>query len=161
MPPMTAGAARIRVTFQVDADGLLSVTAREQTTGIEGSVQVKPSYGLSDGEIETMLRESMLHAGTDIRARQLSEQRVAVERIGQALEAALTVDGERLLDEAERRSLQAQLQSLRELAQSSDDPAAIKQAIAGLNEASTEFAARRMNAGINSAMAGHKLDEFS
>ncbi|MGD8558367.1 MAG: Fe-S protein assembly chaperone HscA [Gammaproteobacteria bacterium] len=160
IPPMVAGAARIRVTFQVDADGLLSVSAREQTSGVESSVQVKPSYGLSDNEIETMLKDSMSHAQQDVAARALREQQIEAERVILALDAALEKDGERLLSAAEREQLQQKLQVLKEAAKGSDH-LAIKSAIEDINQASTEFAARRMNESIQSAMAGHKVDDFN
>jgi molecular chaperone HscA len=160
IPPMVAGAARIRVTFQVDADGLLSVNAKEQTTGVESSIQVKPSYGLSDSEIENMLRDSMSHAEQDVAARNLREQQVEAERVVLALQAALETDGERLLSAEEVRELEIKLQTLQETMRGNDH-AAIKRAIDDLNQASTEFAARRMNDSIRSAMAGHKVDEFN
>ncbi|NOZ54931.1 MAG: Fe-S protein assembly chaperone HscA [Gammaproteobacteria bacterium] len=160
IPPMVAGAARIRVTFQVDADGLLSVTAREQTSGVESSVQVKPSYGLEDAEIAQMLTDSLSHAAQDVAARNLCEQKVAAERVVLALQSALKADGDRLLSAAERKNLDAGLRHLQEVAQGNDH-AAIKLATERLNESSTEFAARRMNDSIRSAMAGHNVDEFS
>jgi len=159
IPPMVAGAARIRVTFQVDADGLLSVSAREQTTGVESSIQVKPSYGLSDSEIETMLRDSMSHAEQDVIARNLREQQVEAERVVLALKAALEVDGERLLSAKEIQLLRDKLQVLQQTMQGNDHHA-IKRAIEDVNQASTDFAARRMNDSIRSAMAGHKVDDF-
>ncbi len=159
IPPMVAGAARIRVTFQVDADGLLSVSAKEQTTGVASSIQVKPSYGLSDSEIEHMLRDSMSHAEQDVTARNLREQQVEADRVILALQAALKADGERLLSTDEIRQVQSKLEMLQKTRQGNDH-AAIKRAIDDLNQASTEFAARRMNESISSAMAGHKLDDF-
>ena len=159
IPPMAAGAARIRVTFQVDADGLLSVTAREQTSGVESSVQVKPSYGLSDQEIEQMLRDSMAHASEDVAARSLREMQVEAKRALEAVDSALAVDAH-LLSEAERQRLDAAVAELRERAEG-DDHLQIKQAIEALNAASDEFAARRMDAGIQAAMAGKKLEEFN
>ncbi|WP_455221304.1 Fe-S protein assembly chaperone HscA [Kaarinaea lacus] len=160
IPPMVAGAARIRVTFQVDADGLLSVSAREQTTGVESSIQVKPSYGLSDSEIETMLRDSISHAEQDVIARNLREQQVEAERVVLALQAALDADGERLLSAEEVQQLKNKLQVLQQTMQG-DDYHAIKRAIEDLNQASTDFAARRMNDSIRSAMAGQKVDDFN
>jgi len=159
IPPMVAGAARIRVTFQVDADGLLSVSAREETTGVESSIQVKPSYGLTDGEIETMLRDSMAHAEEDVAARALAEQRVEADRVLSALEAALAADGEALLEPAERAGIDAAADELR-AARDGDEHAAIRQAIEALDKATSDFAARRMNASIKKALAGHKLEEF-
>ena len=160
IPPMVAGAARILVTFQVDADGLLSVSAKEQTTGAESSIEVKPSYGLSDSEIENMLRDSMSYAEADVAARNLREQQVEAERVILALQAALEVDGQRLLSADEQQQLQDLLKKLRVTMQGNDH-AAIKRAIEELNQASTDFAARRMNDSIRSAMAGHKVDDFS
>lgn len=159
IPAMAAGAARIRVTFQVDADGLLSVTAREQGTGVESSIQVKPSYGLSDDEITQMLQDSMAHARDDMDARNLREQQVEAERVIEALEVALAADGERLLSADERAGLEQSMAGLRELMQGSDSKA-IKRALDKLNTESSEFAARRMNASIQQALAGQELDKF-
>ena len=159
IPPMAAGAARIRVTFQVDADGLLSVTAREQGTGVESSIQVKPSYGLSDEEITRMLRDSMDHARDDMDARNLREQQVEAERVIEALEVALAADGDTLLSGEERADLEQGMAALRELRQSSDSKA-IKRAMDSLNGKSTEFAARRMNASIQKALSGQDLEKF-
>lgn len=159
IPPMAAGAAHIRVTFQVDADGLLSVTAREQTSGVESSVQVKPSYGLADTEIEQMLRDSMAHAQQDVAARSLREMQVEGKRALEAVESALAVDAH-LLSAEERATLDAAVIDLREKNEA-DDHLLIKQAIEALNAASDDFAARRMDAGIQAAMTGRKLEEFS
>jgi molecular chaperone HscA len=159
IPSMSAGAARIRVTFQVDADGLLSVTAREQATGIESSIQVKPSYGLSDEEITRMLKESMDHARDDMDARNLREQQVEAERVIEALEVALAADGDTLLNAGERAELELGMARLAEIMQGSNSKA-IKQAIDSLNGNSTEFAARRMNASIQKALAGQDLEKF-
>jgi molecular chaperone HscA len=159
IPPMAAGAARIRVTFQVDADGLLSVSAQEQTSGVEASIQVKPSYGLTDREIEQMLRESLDHAEDDVDARNLREQQVEADRVLEALEAALVADGEALLSAEERESLRASMAQLHSVREGSDHRA-IKKAIEKLNSESGEFAARRMNANIRKALSGHKVEEF-
>jgi molecular chaperone HscA len=159
IPPMTAGAARIRVTFQVDADGLLSVTAHEQISGVESTVQVKPSFGLSDSEIESMLRDSMSHAEEDVAARTLREQQVEAGRILESVEAAVEVDG-KLLEKTERKIITTAVKMLHEV-RDGGDPRKIKHAIEELNKASTNFAARRMDASIKTAMAGHKVDEFS
>ena len=158
IPPMAAGAARIRVTFQVDADGLLSVTAHEMVSGVESTVQVKPSFGLSDSEIETMLRDSMDHAEEDVLARSLREQQVEADRIIESVESAVAADGD-ILKPEERKQIDAAVASLQQL-RDGDDPQKIKQAIQTLNQASTDFAARRMDAGIQSAMTGHKVEEF-
>jgi molecular chaperone HscA len=159
IPPMTAGAARIRVTFQVDADGLLSVTAQEQISGVESTVQVKPSFGLSDTEIASMLRDSMSHAQEDVAARTLREQQVEADRILESVEVAVAIDGQ-LLEEPERKKIEAAVKTLHEI-RDGDDPRQIKRAIEELNKVSTDFAARRMDASIQTAMAGHKVDEFS
>jgi len=159
IPPMVAGAARIRVSFQVDADGLLSVSAREQTSGVESSIQVKPSYGLTDGEIERMLRDSIDHAHDDVAARNLRERRVEAERVLEALVAALAADGDALLSIEERAAIDEHMNALGEVAQG-DDHVAIKRAIEALDRASQAFAARRMDVSIKAALAGHKLEEF-
>ncbi len=159
IPPMVAGAARIRVTFQVDADGLLNVTAQEQTTGVTSGVEVKPSYGLSDTEIETMLRDSMAHAREDMQARRLREQQVEAARSIEALDAALQVDGEVLLTVAERETI---LQARAQLAavQQTEDYQVIEAGIKALEKAAETYVERRMNASIRAAMAGHRIDEF-
>ncbi len=158
IPPLVAGSARIRVTFQVDADGLLSVTAREQTSGVESSIQVKPSYGLSDEEVTRMLTDSMSFARDDMDARNLREQQVEADRSLEAMQAALAADGE-MLSAEERAALEAAMAELTELAKGGD-AAAIKRAIEGLNQASTEFAARRMDEGIRKALSGQSVDEI-
>lgn len=158
-PAMVAGAARIRVTFQVDADGLLSVTAEETTSQVRASVEVKPSYGLTDNEIETMLTDSFSHAKEDMEARRLREQQVEADRVIEALDAALAADGERLLDEAERAAIRAAREAL-VVTRAGEDSDAIKAAIGRVEKASEVFVARRMNQSIQQAMAGHKLEEF-
>jgi molecular chaperone HscA len=158
IPPMVAGAARIRVTFQVDADGLLSVTAREETTGVESGIQIKPSYGLTDTEIETMLRDSLAHAKEDVEARNLREQQVEADRVIEALEAALAADGD-LLNSEERAQIDAAMQALRD-ARDGNEHRVIKQVIEHVNEVTTGFAARRMDNTIKQALAGHRLDEI-
>ncbi|MGD8525391.1 MAG: Fe-S protein assembly chaperone HscA [Thioalkalispiraceae bacterium] len=159
IPPMVAGAARIRVTFQVDADGLLSVTAREQTTGVESGIEVKPSYGLTDNEIETMLRDSLEHAEEDVTARSLREQQVEADRVLEALEAALAEDG-KLLNSEERAPIDQAAAVLSE-ARKGNDPQAIKQALDELDKAATVFVSRRMDTNIQKALSGHRVDEFS
>jgi molecular chaperone HscA len=159
IPPMVAGAARIRVTFQVDADGLLNVTAEEQVTGARSSIVVKPSYGLSDGEIERMLGDSLSHAREDMELRRLREEQVEADRVLEALHAALAVDGDRLLDAAEREVIEAAARELTE-ARAGTDYRAIKAAIGKVEQASSDYVARRMNASIRKAMAGHRVDEF-
>lgn len=160
IPPMVAGAARIRVTFQVDADGLLSVSAREESTGVTASIEVKPSYGLSELEIETMLRDSMQYARVDMEARRLREQQVEADRVLEALDSALQADGEQLLTAAEREILLMKRTELM-VARSSDQVEIIQAAIKALEQAAETYVARRMNASVQAVMAGHKLDEFS
>lgn len=159
IPPMVAGAARIRVTFQVDADGLLNVTAQETTTNASAGVEVKPSYGLSDNEIETMLRDSMDHAREDMEARRLREQQVEADRSIEALDAALATDGEVMLTADEREILAAAREQLLQLRQGTD-PKAIEAGIKALEKAAESYVERRMNASIRDAMAGHRVDEF-
>ncbi len=160
IPPMVAGAARIRVTYQVDADGLLSVSAREEVTGVQAGIQIKPSYGLTDHEITRMLGESMTHAREDIAARMLREQQVEADRVLEALRGALAEDGARLLSADERIAIEHQMTLLDQVHQGVDGNA-IKRAIDDLEQITREFAARRMNAGIERALKGHKLTEFS
>jgi molecular chaperone HscA len=155
IPPMVAGAARIRVGFQVDADGLLSVTATEKTSGVEASVTVKPSYGLGDADIERMLRDSFEHAREDMHSRALAEQRVDGQRLIEATRAALAADSG-LLDAQEKATIEAAIASL-EKRLTGTDHRPIKQAIEALNRATDEFAARRMDAGIKRALAGRKI----
>ncbi|MGB1011242.1 MAG: Fe-S protein assembly chaperone HscA [Thiolinea sp.] len=160
IPPMVAGAARIKVTFQVDADGLLNVTAQEETTGAAAGVEVKPSYGLSDNEIETMLRDSMENAREDMEARRLREQQVEADRVLEALDAALKADGDALLTEAERAGLMSKRADLF-AARHNDGHAAIELAIKAMEKAAESYVARRMNESVRAAMAGHNVDEFS
>ena len=160
IPPLAAGSARIKVSFQVDADGLLSVTAREATTGTETQVDVKPSYGLTDDEIEQMLRDSITFADDDIHARLLAEQRVEAERVILAIQSALDADGDKFLDDNERTGLLNGIQALTKLI-ANDDSESIKQAVNDLNQLSEVFASRRMDASIRSVMAGHNINEFS
>jgi molecular chaperone HscA len=159
IPPMVAGAARIRVTFQVDADGLLSVTAREQSTGVEAAVSVKPSYGLSDDEIAQMLADSVAQADTDARARMLREQQVDARQLVESVQAALAVDGD-LLDADERKRVDECLQAAID-AQAADDVETVKAAVQALSDATDDFAARRMDRSIRAALAGRKLDEIA
>ncbi len=157
--PMVAGAARILVTFAVDADGLLEVTAKEQTSGAEASVQVKPSYGLEDNEIERMLRENFEHAKEDVEARKLREQQVEADRVLEAINAALAEDGDALLNNKERARIVASLNALKN-ARENESAAKIKYAIDLADKATADFAAKRMDASINKALSGHTLDEF-
>lgn len=159
IPPMVAGAAKIRVTFQVDADGLLNVSARELGSGVEASIQVKPSYGLTDGEIARMLQDSFAHAGDDKEARVLREQQVDAQRLLEAVQGALDADGERLLSAEECTAIEAQMQQLREVMEGQDG-AAIEQQIQRLSQITDAFAARRMNATVKAALSGRRLDEI-
>jgi len=159
IPPMAAGAARIRVTFQVDADGLLSVAAREQTSGVEAAVTVKPSYGLGDEEVARMLAESHGHAGDDAQARASREQQVDAQRLLDATRSALVEDGDTLLSRSERLSIEVAMQILKSALQGTDIKT-LKQAQEHLNQLTTEFAARRMNHSIQTALAGRKLAEL-
>jgi len=159
IPPMVAGAAKIRVTFQVDADGLLSVAARELGSGVEASIQVKPSYGLTDGEIARMLQDSFKNAGDDKAARVLREQQVEAERLLEAVQSALDVDGQRLLDEDERLAIVSTMDELRVLA-AGNDAYAIEQQIKRLSQITDAFAARRMDATVKAALSGRRLNEI-
>jgi molecular chaperone HscA len=155
IPPMAAGAARVRVTFQVDADGLLSVSAKEAATGVEASVAVKPSYGLADADVERMLRDSVEHARDDMHARALNEARVDAARLVEAVRGALVADGG-LLSAEERAAIEQQAAILEGVARASDHRA-IRQATEALNRATEEFAARRMDAGVKRALAGKRI----
>ncbi|MBD9575727.1 Fe-S protein assembly chaperone HscA [Pseudomonas sp. PDM23] len=159
IPPMVAGSAKIRVSFQVDADGLLGVSARELSSGVEASIQVKPSYGLTDGEIARMLQDSFQYAGDDMAARTLREQQVEAQRLLEAVQSALDADGERLLDADERLVIDAGMDSLRELATGSD-ATAIELQIKRLSQLTDAFAARRMDATVKAALAGRRLNEL-
>jgi molecular chaperone HscA len=158
IPPMAAGATRIRVTFQVDADGLLSVAARELGSGVEASVAVKPSYGLADEQIAQMLKDGFAHAEGDMAARKLREARVEAERMVLATRAALAADGA-LLDAAERGAIEALLLATEALARGTDADA-IDAAVEALAEGTEGFAAARMNEGIRRALAGRSLDQI-
>ena len=157
IPPMVAGAARIAVTFQVDADGLLSVSARENTTGVGASVVVKPSYGLTDDEVAAMLRSGFDHAQADRDARALAEQRVEAEGLVAALRAALAQDAD-LLAPDERGALEGGIASV-DAARQGADHRALKSAVEALNRLSEPFAARRMDRSVSRALAGRRLDE--
>ncbi|MBF0110090.1 MAG: Fe-S protein assembly chaperone HscA [Magnetococcales bacterium] len=158
IPPMTAGAARIRVTFQVDADGLLTVAAEEQTTGVRQSVVVKPSYGLGDEEIERMLREAMVHGEEDWRQRLLNEARVEAERVLAAAGAALGADGD-LLSEEEIKRVKKVMLALWEVSRS-EDHEAIDRARETLDRETVFFAERRMDRSVRKVMTGRKVEEF-
>ena len=158
IPPLVAGSARIRVRFEVDADGLLHVSAKEETTGIESGIEVKPSYGLSDSEIEKMLVDSTEHAEEDVAARMLHEQQVEAKRVIEALAAALDDDGDMLSDD-ERQVIDNAAKELVEVSIGKDDRA-IKHAMEVLDKVAEVFVSRRMDANIRKAMAGHNVDEF-
>ncbi|MFJ7140680.1 Fe-S protein assembly chaperone HscA [Pseudomonas protegens] len=159
IPPMVAGAAKIRVTFQVDADGLLSVSARELGSGVEASIQVKPSYGLTDGEIAKMLKDSFQYAGDDKVARVLREQQVDAQRLIEAVQGALDADGDRLLDAEERMVIELQMQELSELMRGTDGYA-IEQQTKRLSQVTDAFAARRLDSTVKAALAGRNLNEI-
>jgi molecular chaperone HscA len=155
---MVAGAGRVRVTFQVDADGLLSVSAQEKVTGAESSVTVKPSYGLGDADIERMLRDSYEHAKEDMHSRALHEHRVDAQRLLDATRTALQEDAA-LLSSDEVKDIEEKIQKLAAVL-SASDPRAIKIASDALNRATEEFAARRMNAGVRRALAGKSVESL-
>ena len=157
IPPMAAGAARIRVTFTVDADGLLHVGAKEQTSGVEAHIDVKPSYGLSDEQIARMLQDSFSTAEADVKARALVEARVDADRMLLATQSALDADGA-LLSKEERAEVDALMLSLRGIAAKGTDAAAIEAATEALAKGTEDFAARRMNRGIRQALAGRSVD---
>ncbi len=159
IPPMVAGAAKIRVTFQVDADGLLSVSARELASGVEANIQVKPSYGLTDGEIARMLEDSFRKADDDRHARALREQLVEAQRLLEAVEAALEADGERLLAAEERAAIEAQMEELRTLLDS-QDVSAIERQTKRLSQITDAFAARRLDSTVKAALAGRRLNDI-
>lgn len=157
IPALPAGGAHIRVTFQVDADGLLSVTAMEKSTGVAASIQVKPSYGLTDGEIATMIQDSMSFASDDVKARMLAEQKVEAARVLESLQSALGSDAA-LLSAAERQVIDEAAARLR-VAAEGDDADAIEQAIKNIDKQTQEFAARRMDQSVRKALKGHSVDE--
>jgi len=159
IPPMVAGAARISVTFQVDADGLLSVSARERTTGVEAAITVKPSYGLADTEIARMLQESQAHAAEDMEARALGEAQVEAERMLAATKSALDADGDLLAPE-ERAEIDAAMAPVRRLVAGADRHA-LHAAVAALNRATEEFAARRMDRSVAGVLAGRSVDSLA
>jgi len=159
IPPLVAGSARIRVTFQVDADGLLDVAAREETTGIEATIAVKPSYGLSDAEIAAMLRDSFTHAASDMQVRALTEAQVEADQIAAATHAALRADGN-LLAAAERDAVLAELARLAAIREGTDHMA-LRAAVEAVNRATAEFAQRRMDRSVARALKGKRIDALS
>ena len=158
IPPMAAGAARIRVTFTVDADGLLSVSAREQSTGIEAHIEVKPSYGLNEDEITNMLKASFTSAEQDKKARMLAEARVNAGAIISSVTVALSLDS-KLISDSEKEAIEAEIQRL-QLLTNTEDANAINKAVDTLNQATEAFAAARMNASVSRALAGKNLDSI-
>jgi len=158
IPPMVAGAAKIRVSFQVDADGLLNVSAKELTSGVEARIEVKPSYGLNDEDVTRMLKESYTHAREDMQVRALREQQVDADRMYEDLLAALKEDGRQLLNDDEYHCLEVALKDLDEI-RHSQNHREISRHIEMVSKTSEEFAARRMNASIQKALAGHSLDD--
>jgi molecular chaperone HscA len=159
IPPMAAGAARIRVTYQVDADGLLSVTAREQHSGVESNINVKPSYGLSDVDITTMLQDGFSHAADDVQDRALREELVDAKRLIEAVDAALAED-QQLLDEDELDVINRKLKALKDLIGSAKDTQVLRRSVESLSKATDDFAARRMNESIKKALSGKKIEEI-
>ncbi|CAG9172947.1 Fe-S protein assembly chaperone HscA [Cupriavidus respiraculi] len=158
IPPMVAGAARIRVTYQVDADGLLAVSARETHSGVEASISVKPSYGLADDDIARMLQDSFREAEHDMKSRALAEERVEAQRLLEATGSALQADGD-LLSDDERAAIEALRTEVREIA-AGDDHVAIKAAVDALSRGTDDFAARRMDRSVKQALAGRKVQEL-
>ncbi|EPL9571754.1 Fe-S protein assembly chaperone HscA [Providencia rettgeri] len=158
IPAMAAGGAHIRVTFQVDADGLLSVSAMEKSTGVEASIQVKPSYGLTDNEISNMIKDSMTNAQDDLTARRLAEQKVEAARVLESLTSALEQDAN-LLTPTEESEIDNAVNELIKAVEGTD-PAVIENAIKQLDKQSQDFAARRMDASIRQALSGHSVDEI-
>ncbi len=161
IPPMVAGAARIRVTFQIDADGLLSVSAMEQSTGVQAHIEVKPSYGLSDDQIANMLKDSAAQAKADMQLRMLREAQVDARRLLDATEVALHDDGQALLSPSERQEIQHAMNLLTEHLETQADADTVKAACQTLNAITGPFAARRMDASIHKALTGRVLDTIS
>lgn len=160
IPPMVAGAAKIKVTYQVDADGLLNVSAQEQSTGAQSSITVKPSFGLADDEIASMLKDSYSFASQDKFARQIAEQQVAAQQLLDGLEVALNSDGDALLDTQERQALEEKMSDLKALLEGSDLDS-LRASAEQLGRASESFAARRMDKSIKQALSGVALDELA
>lgn len=158
IPPMTAGAARIKVTYQVDADGLMSVTAEETSSGVKTDIVIKPTYGLTDSEIESMLRASMDHAQDDIQARMLAEQKVEAKRVIEAIDSALAVDGEQLLSVDEIVKITDARNELESLIETGNDDS-LKKAIKQVEKVSEEYVARRMNSSVQKVLSGKNIDQ--
>ena len=155
---MAAGAAHIRVTFKVDADGLLSVTAMEKSTGVQAEIQVKPSFGLSDDQVAQMLKSSMVNAKEDMQARMLKEQQVEALRVIEAFNASLEQSGH-LLSSEERAELDSEINKLAVLRETATAPEQLKSALEAIDKASSEFASRRMDESIKQALQGQSVDE--
>jgi molecular chaperone HscA len=158
IPPMAAGAARIRVTYQVDADGLLSVVAEEKSSGVRADIVIKPSYGLTDNEIETMLRDSMSHAKEDIEARMLAEQQVEARRVLEAVDSALAKDGHELLSDDEYKQIQSVRDELENIIETACSET-LKKAIKQVEVVSEEYVARRMNASVQKVLSGKNIEQ--
>ncbi|MGB5444929.1 MAG: Hsp70 family protein, partial [Psychromonas sp.] len=159
IPPMAAGAAHIRVTFQVDADGLLSVNAMEKSSGVHAAIEVKPSYGLSDQQVMDMLTDSMTFAEKDIQARMLIEQQVEVKRVIENLEAALDKDGTELLEPEEYQVIRDNIAKLAEIGKG-NDVNAIKEALEAIDKLTDHYASLRMDASIKKALTGQSVDQI-
>lgn len=159
IPPMAAGAAHIRVTFQVDADGLLSVTAMEKSSGVQANIEVKPSFGLSDSQVMEMLSASQTHAQEDIEARMLIEQQVEVKRVIENLQGALAKDGHQLLDDDEFKVIEENIKVLARIGEG-DDVEAIKEALKAIDKLTDHYASLRMDASINAALTGQSVDKI-
>ena len=157
IPAMTAGAAHIRVTFKVDADGLLEVSAMEKSTGVESSITVKPSFGLAEHEITHMLKDSMVNAEQDMQARMLKEQQVEASRVIESIQAALAAD-KHLLNADEIATIDSNISALAKISQTGN-VADVEAAIEKLNNSTAAFAERRMDSSIRTALAGHSVDE--
>jgi molecular chaperone HscA len=159
IPAMVAGAARIRVTFQVDADGLLSVRATEQGSGVEASIDIKPSYGLSDAEITRMLQDGFASAQIDLKARALREEQVSARRLLDAVQAALSADGD-LLDGAERAAVDQEMKVLQGILEAEENSDVLRRAVDHAAKATDDFAQKRMNASIQKALTGKSVSEI-
>jgi molecular chaperone HscA len=159
IPPMVAGAARIRVTFQVDADGLLSVRATEQGSGVEASIDIKPSYGLSDAEITRMLQDGFASAQIDLKARALREEQVSAQRLLDAVQAALIADSD-LLSDAERTAVDQAMATLQSTLSLEEDSDVLRRAVDHAAKATDDFAQKRMNASIQKALTGKSVSEI-
>jgi molecular chaperone HscA len=159
IPAMVAGAARIRVTFQVDADGLLSVRATEQGSGVEASIDIKPSYGLSDAEITRMLQDGFASAQVDLKARALREEQVSARRLLDAVQAALSADGD-LLDGAERAAVDQEMKALQGILEAEENSDVLRRAVDHAAKATDDFAQKRMNASIQKALTGKSVSEI-